>query len=137
MLFATIAGNVGKDADLRHAGGSQVLTFNVASSKKVKGEDKTTWVRCNLWGKRGESLAQYITKGSQVTVAGELEMVEFVKDGQKRQSLEMRVSDIKLQGGRGGGDSRGGQHSSATQGGGYDDADYGEDPNGDGDRIPF
>jgi single-strand DNA-binding protein len=125
MFFGTIAGNVGGDGQLRRAGEGQVLTFNVASSKKIKGEDKTTWVRCNLWGARGEKLAQYITKGSQVTVAGELEMSEFVKDGQKRQSLEMRVSDIKLQGGkREGGAAPGG---SRTAGGGFDGD---EDPEG-------
>jgi single-strand DNA-binding protein len=106
MIAATVAGNVGKDAELKQAGGDQVLEFSVASSEKVKNEDVTTWVRCTLWGKRGASLAQYVKKGSPVTVTGSLAERAFTdKNGAKRSSLELRVSDIKLQGGKRDGDA--------------------------------
>lgn len=97
MINATVSGNLGKDAELRDAGQSRVLSFSVASSAKVKGEKTTTWVRCSLWGKRGEALAQYLTKGSKVCVAGELSTREY--NGSTY--LEMRVSELDMMGGRG------------------------------------
>ena len=101
MLSGFIAGNLGRDAETRQVGEDSVTTFSVASSRKVKGEEKTTWVKCSCWGKRGAVLAQYLTKGASVAVSGELALVEFTnRDGKTDKALEMRVSDIKLQGGK-------------------------------------
>ena len=106
MWFSSVAGNVGKDAELKQAGGDQVLEFSVASTEKVKGEDVTTWIRCTIWGKRAASLAQYVKKGSAVTVNGSTTERAFTdKTGAKRTAIEMRVSDIKLQGGKRDGDA--------------------------------
>lgn len=95
MIYAFISGNLGKDAELRPAGKDRVCSFSVATSRKVKGEEKTTWVRCSVWGKRGEALAPHLTKGSKVAVAGELSTREH--DG--KTYLELRVSEIDLLGG--------------------------------------
>lgn len=98
MFYATISGNLGGNAETKQVGTDSVTTFSVASSRKVKGEEKTTWARCNLWGKRGEALSQYLTKGTPVTVIGDLSTSQYEKDGTTRFSLDIRVSDIKLQG---------------------------------------
>jgi single-strand DNA-binding protein len=100
MLSATIAGNIGRDAETRQAGEGTVTTFSVASSRNGKdGQEVTTWVRCNLWGVRGEKLAQYLKKGGRVTAVGELEMRSYLKNGVEKFALEMRVQDVALQGG--------------------------------------
>lgn len=130
MIFATIAGNLGRDADVRQAGKDNVCSFSVASTDKGRGGEKsTTWVRCSLWGKRGEALAQYLTKGSKVTVAGTLTQREH--DG--KTYLELRVAEIELQGGNR--DARPAASSARTSGGGFDDQDYGGNAGDDG--IPF
>jgi single-strand DNA-binding protein len=96
----TICGALGKDSELRSIpSGDQVLSFGVADSQ---GRDKPTiWWNCQLWGKRAASLEQHLTKGQQVTVIGSVSEREWTdKEGGKRKSLEVRVNEVALQGGR-------------------------------------
>lgn len=95
MNSITVAGNIGKDAEERQAGGDTVVSFSVADSRKIKGQDVTIWFRVSLWGKRGSALLPYLQRGQAVTVVGELSTREH--DG--RTYLEIRASDVKLQGG--------------------------------------
>lgn len=96
MLYGTAAGNLGKDAELRQAGGSTVLNFSVATTNGWGDKKQTNWVNCALWGDRGNSLAQYLKKGTSVVAVGELSTREY----NGKTYLEMRVSDVKLQGGQ-------------------------------------
>lgn len=100
MNNITVAGNLGKDAELRHLpNGDPVVNFSVADSQ---GRDKgTIWWNCQLFGKRAESLHQYLTKGQQVTVSGSVSERKYTdKTGAERTSMEIRVNDVALQGGR-------------------------------------
>jgi single-strand DNA-binding protein len=100
MNSITICGALGKDSELRTIqSGDQVLSFSVADSQ---GREKPTiWWNCQLWGKRAATLQQYLTKGQQVTVVGSVSEREWNdKDGQKRKSMDVRVSEIALQGGK-------------------------------------
>lgn len=92
----TIAGRIARDAELRNAGNDKVCGFTVAVDQREKGEKTTNWYRVSIWGKRGETLAQYLTKGSSVTVVGEFSVSEY--DG--KQQLNIRASEIALQGGK-------------------------------------
>lgn len=93
MNCITITGNLTKDAQTRPAGDGTVTGFSIAENKKVKGEDATIFYDCSLWGARGEKIAQYLLKGGQVTVIGEL-MPPREKDG--RFYLDVRVADVSL-----------------------------------------
>lgn len=144
MISAVICGNLGKDSEVRQAGNTTVCSFSVASTTKVKGEDATTWVRCSLFGQRGEKLSEYLTKGKPVCVSGGLTTREY----EGKTYLEMRVDDVKLMGSKeSGGESRGSSSRSESKPRGgkseasskpasgtanYPDADYGGD-----DDIPF
>jgi len=100
MNNISIAGNLGKDAELRStAKGESALSFSVADNQ---GKDKPTiWWNCSLWGKRADALAQYLTKGQTVTVAGSVSEREWTdKEGNQRKSMDVRVSEIALHGGR-------------------------------------
>ena len=100
MNSITIAGHLGKDAEIRHlANGDPVASFSVSDSQ---GRDKPViWWRCSLFGKRAESLAPYLTKGQSVTVTGNMTEREYTdKDGQQRKSQDIRVNDVALQGGK-------------------------------------
>ena len=105
MLNAVAVGNLGQDAETREAGETTVVNFSVATTTRVKNgqkwEDQTTWVRCALFGSRAESIAEHLTKGKLVAVRGSLFMREYeTKKGETGHSLEMRVDDIKLLGGK-------------------------------------
>lgn len=73
MQTVIIAGNVGNVKEIRDVGGDKVLNFSIAvdNGKDKNGERReSTWYDCALWGKRAESLAPYIQKGSRLTIQG-------------------------------------------------------------------
>lgn len=95
MIVATVVGNLGRDGELKSVGGDSVLEFSIASNRGK--DDPPTWVRCSVWGRRADSLAPYLLKGTSVTVVGELSAREFQKrDGSPGFGLDLRVDRLKL-----------------------------------------
>lgn len=112
MNNITVAGNVTKDGEMRFLPDSTpVLSFSVADNQG-KDKDAIFW-NCSLFGKRAETLNQYITKGQAVTVTGSIQQDKFndKETGQPRTVLKIRVNDIALQGGKPDGGSSGKQSS--------------------------
>ena len=102
MNSISFDGRLAADPDLRYTpGGEPVLSFRVASDIGF-GERKTTnWFNCTFWGKQGESLKNYLKRGSQVTVYGQLTLREWQdKEGIKRLSPDVRANALTLQGSR-------------------------------------
>ena len=99
----SFTGNLGRDAETRHmANGDAVVSFSVGVKSGYGDKATTTWANCAMFGKRGESVAPYLTKGQLVGVIGEVSLREWSdKDGQKRVSLEVRVNDMTLLGSKG------------------------------------
>lgn len=99
MKNICIAGRVGRDAELRRTqNGDPVLGFPVAVDEGFGERKRTIWFRCSMWGKRGESVAQYIKKGSEVALSGDLSTEEY----EGKINLTIRVNELTLQGGGGG-----------------------------------
>lgn len=97
MKNIAIAGNIGKDAITRTTqNGDKVTGFAVAVEERSGQDKRTLWFDCSMWGKRGEGLAQYLTKGSKVSVSGEFS----TREHEGRTYLTIRVNDVTLQGGR-------------------------------------
>lgn len=102
----TISGNLGRDAELRATkSGMQVLGFSVCANSRVKRgdswEDKPNWVDVSIFGKRAESVAKYLTKGTHVTIHGRLNQRTWeTDDGQRRSKLEVIADDIDFSGSR-------------------------------------
>jgi single-strand DNA-binding protein len=98
----TIIGHIGRDPETRTIpSGHQVTHFSVATSKRKGQEEETTWWRVSLWGKRGEVLAQYLSKGDPVLITGEPYMRTYTaQDGQERQSMEIDARDFAFIGGK-------------------------------------
>lgn len=100
MNVITITGTLGRDMEQRAMpNGDPVGNFSVADSQ---GREKPTiWWNCQLFGKRVPALAPYLLKGQQVTVVGTVTERDWIdKEGGKRKQMEIRVSDIALQGGK-------------------------------------
>ncbi|MDF3606285.1 single-stranded DNA-binding protein [Paracoccus sp. DMF-8] len=128
MKNITIAGRITRDAVTRTTQqGDKVTGFSVAVDDGYGQNKRTLYFDCSLWGKRGDSLSQYLTKGASVTVAGDLS----TREHEGKTYLTIRVSEITLQGGKSGGsrddDQRSGGYAGGTTGG-VDDFD---------DTIPF
>lgn len=84
---------VGRDAQKKDVGTDGVVSFSVGDSRKVKGEWVTTFFDVNIWGKRGDALLSMLTKGTNVTVVGELQAP--VVKGEKCY-LSVRCSEIHI-----------------------------------------
>jgi single stranded DNA-binding protein len=99
----SFTGTIGKDAEVRYLpSGQAVLNVNVANNIGFGDKQKTIWVRVSLWGKRAEGeLKNYLRKGQQVFVSGELTMSEYrANDGSHRSQLELNAHILDLVGKR-------------------------------------
>lgn len=94
-------GTVGRDAEVRYApSGVAVLNVTVANNIGFGDKQQTLWIRVVLFGKRAEGqLQNYLKKGQQVFVSGELTQSEYkANDGTTKTSLELNANIIDLLG---------------------------------------
>lgn len=118
---AIILGNLGRDPEMTYTpSGLAVCKFSIATSRKGKdGQDITQWHRCTAFGKTGELISQYVNKGNQLYVEGEITYGQYEKDGVTRYTTDIIVREFNFISGGGGGGHQGGyQGSGAPQGGG-------------------
>jgi single-strand DNA-binding protein len=97
MKNLTIAGNIGKSAELRNTGnGDTVAGFSVAVDDGFGDKKRTLWFDCSIWGKRAETLAPMLTKGGKVCVTGDLS----TREHEGKTYLTLRAADVTLQSAR-------------------------------------
>jgi len=99
----SFTGTVGRDAEVRYLpSGQAVLNVTVANNIGFGDKQQTLWIRCAVWGKRAEGqLQNYLKKGQQVFVSGELSQSEYrAQDGSTKTSLELNANIIDLVGKR-------------------------------------
>jgi single-strand DNA-binding protein len=112
-----LVGRLTRDADLKYTNtGLAICNFSIAVNRRRKQGDQwveeASFFNVVLMGRMGEAISQYLVKGKQVGVEGELRQNKWEQDGQPRSRVEIFANNIQLLGGRGG--SGGGS-------GGYDD----------------
>lgn len=98
-----ISGNLTQDPELRHTGrGTPVCRLRVAVNSRRKdgqtGEwvDKPNYFNVVVWGKHGETCAQYLAKGRRVSVEGRLDWREWEADGNKREAVEIIADTVEF-----------------------------------------
>jgi len=97
MKAITIAGNIGRDATTRQTqGGDAVTGFSVAVEERTGRDKRTVWFDVSIWGRRGEALAPYLTKGSRVAVSGDLS----TREHEGKTYLTVRAEQVTLMGGK-------------------------------------
>ena len=95
MNVFTASGNIGRDAEVRNAGGTSVAGFSLAIKSGYGDKAQTVWVDCSLWGKQAESgLVQYLKKGQFVVVTGEL----GTREHEGKTYVTLRVNNVTLGG---------------------------------------
>lgn len=96
MSFAgcTIVGRLTRDAELKFtSGGLPVCNFSLATSEKIKGEEKSYFWDCQLWN-NAEKLNQYLTKGKLILATGTMKIDEWEKDGIKKSKIKINVGMV-------------------------------------------
>lgn len=119
----SITGNLTSDPELRHTGGgTSVCGLRVAVNGRRKDQsgqwvDKPNFFNVTVWGRSGETAAQYLAKGRPVAIQGRLDWREWeAQDGSKRQTVEIVAERVQFLGGNDGGGNGGGQQQAAPAG---------------------
>jgi single-strand DNA-binding protein len=137
LNVVVLIGRLTRDAELKYTNsGTAVTKFSLAVNRRRKTGDQ--WIEeanffdITIWGRMAEGLTQYLVKGKEVAIEGELRQNRWEQDGQPRSKVEITANNIQLLGGgrNGGGrpDSTGGSEASESPQGGVDDFE---------DDIPF
>ena len=109
---------LGKEPELRDVGETKVCRLWLAESESYKNKagekvEHTNWWSAEVWGRRGEVVAEYFKKGDGIVLRGSLRITE--KDEKKYYSI--RVDDWEFPMSRkGDGDSSGGSNDYQPQG---------------------
>ncbi|MCL2067195.1 MAG: single-stranded DNA-binding protein [Treponema sp.] len=104
LNHVVLIGRLTREAELKYtAGGQAVCKFSIAVNRRKKNgdqwEDEANFFDIVLWGRQGESLHPYLTKGKMVGVNGELRQDRWQQDGQNRSKIEIVASYLQLLGG--------------------------------------
>jgi len=137
-----LLGRLTRDAELKYtAGGQAVAKFSIAVNRKKKNgdqwEDEANFFDIVLWGRQAESLKQYLVKGKQVGIEGELRQDRWQQEGQNRSKVEIVAQNIQLLGGGNNSSGESGQSRGSSYGSGNGSQSSSQ---GDGefqDDIPF
>jgi len=105
-----LVGRLVRDSELQYTNsGYPVCKMSLAVNRRVKKgdnyEDEGNFFDLVLWGKRGESLNQYLIKGQQIAVEGQLKQDRWEQDGNKRSRVVIELSNVQLVGSRSNGDN--------------------------------
>ncbi|MCL4497160.1 MAG: single-stranded DNA-binding protein [Deltaproteobacteria bacterium] len=147
-----LIGNLGKDPELRYTpDGLAILRFSIATTeyfndKSGSKNERTTWHNIVVFGKMGQSIANYLNKGKQVFIEGKINNRSYDdKEGNKKYITEIVATNIVLLGAKGGAGSgaeiaeeggAAGGNNYAVQGG-AGESGYGGAGSQDDDDIPF
>ena len=98
----TIVGNLTDDPELRYTpNGAAVVKFRVAVNRRYRDESgqwkdgDTSYFTVNAWRNLAENIAESLTRGTRVVVAGRLQMRSWeTPDGDKRSVVEIEADEV-------------------------------------------
>ena len=99
-----IVGRLTRDPEKKSIPSGQTVTnFSIATSRKWKSQDgqdqeKTEFHNIIAWGKRGDVIAQYMTKGQEIYLEGRLETRNWddAESGKKMYRTEIVMEDFQF-----------------------------------------
>jgi single-strand DNA-binding protein len=111
-----LVGNLGNDPDTKYTQGGMAVTrislatTSVRKDKEGNNQERTEWHRVVFFGKLGEIAGEYLRKGSQCYVEGELRYDKYTgQDGVEKYTTDIVANEMQMLGGRGeGGGGMGG-----------------------------
>ena len=101
-----LMGNLTRDPELRYTpSGSAVANFSIAVNRRYKVEnenrEETSFFDIVFFGKRAETIAEYMKKGRPILLEGRLQQRRWETDeGLKRSKVEVVGENFQFMGGR-------------------------------------
>ena len=93
-----LLGNLTKEPQLTYAAGSgtAITKFTLAVSRQLK-KNEADFINCIAFGKTGETITQYFTKGSKIAITGNIRTGSYdAKDGTKRYTTDVIVESFEF-----------------------------------------
>lgn len=115
MQNITVIGRLGRDAELRQTADSTFLSFTIAASSKVRGVEKTTWYDVISFNEKDQRIKEYLKKGSNIVVIGELDLsIQDGRDGKPHLRASIVADKITFAGSSSSGSTQDNASSAAT-----------------------
>lgn len=95
----TFIGRCTRDAEMQVIGqkGTSLVKWAIANNTGFGQYENTNFINCQMWGKRGEGIMQYLKKGKQIAVAGVFENKKWTgNDGVQHDSWTLTVEQVTL-----------------------------------------
>jgi len=110
-----VTGNLTRDPELKTLpGGTSLCNVGLACNERRKNsgtgeyEDRANFFNVTVWGKQGENVAKYLTKGSPVAIDGRLSYRAWeAQDGSKRSAVEITADSVQFLGSKPSGNGNG------------------------------
>jgi single-strand DNA-binding protein len=98
MNRITIAGNVGREPELKYSNaGMAILKFSVADTSGKDDKKKTIWHSVTAFGDLAENAAASLGKGTRVVIEGKLTEDTYTnKDGVEVTKMQVLADDVML-----------------------------------------
>ena len=97
MNNVTLLGRLAKDPDVRYTGEQMcVARFIIAVDRPSKDDKKADFITCVAFGKLGELIEKYFTKGKPIGAVGHIQTGSYEKDGQKVYTTNVVVDRVEF-----------------------------------------
>ena len=98
-----LIGRLTKDVDIKYLqSGTAVVNFSLAVNESVKNgnswSERASFFDVTFYGRQGEGLQRYLTKGKQIAITGTLQQQRWQKDGQTKSKIVIIAKIIQLLG---------------------------------------
>lgn len=94
----TLIGRMTKDPEISYTrNGTSVTKFSLANNSKYNDKESVSYFNCLAWGKLGEIIEQFTSKGSRVAIEGRVKQNTWDgDDGKKRSNYEVTIEFIQF-----------------------------------------
>jgi single-strand DNA-binding protein len=128
LLLMSAIGHLGRDPEMKDAGGHEVAKFSIACNNPRKKDEDPIWLNVSVFGRQGQACMDYLKKGQAVFVSGEFWPREYESKGETRISYDLNASVVQFLGGKS--DGGGGQERAPRE-------TYDHTKGGDDSEMPF
>jgi len=110
LNVCSFTGRAGRDPEVRYLESGSVVANLTLAVDGWKRDSEPLWLPLTIWGKTAQVAADYVRKGSQIAVSGQLQNESWTDKatGEKRSKVILNVKDLTLLGSKKDSDDQGG-----------------------------
>lgn len=100
MNKVNLIGNLTKDPELRYTKNNiAVASYTIAINTRYGEQQETNYINITTWGKSGEFIKKYFTKGQAIAITGRLKNKNYEdSQGVKHYGMEVITEEIEFVG---------------------------------------